>query len=282
MTQTTNYELNIVEGNDVVNPLVQTNPNFTKIDEVMKANEDKTVATVTEVKSGTNHAITRSNDANMFRFVATSDYRTGDTFSVDGVTVTASLSDGSIPKDRAFVIGTSVVCILDGTRLTLVNCDTANPVDAEDVVYDNSDSTLEATNVNSAIDELDAKKKNVQTPVTDPTIDGVANAFISTITQNTNGEISAEKKRIVEDYHIPVGDSVTIQIGGGKKYLLIATGFTACMVLGFTESSGTHHNYTVYNNPTTPITVVNSIAGQISIHNPTQFGQLHVYIMWLP
>lgn len=134
MTQTTNYELNIVEGTDVVNPLVQTNPNFQRIDEVMKANEIRGVATATEVKSGTNHAITRNVANAVFRFVATSDFRTGDTFSVDGTTVTATLSDGSLPKDRAFVVGTSVICILDGIRLTFVNCESSPvEVDADNV-----------------------------------------------------------------------------------------------------------------------------------------------------
>lgn len=160
MTQTTNYNLNIVEGTDVVNPLVQVNPNFQTIDQVMKANEDKTVATATEVKSGTNHAITTVNDANMFRFVATSDFRTGDTFSVDGTTVTATLSSGELPKDRAFVVGTSVVCILDGTRLTLVNCEATIPaVSSDDVTFDPTGTNLTETNVEDVIKEVNNKTK---------------------------------------------------------------------------------------------------------------------------
>ena len=168
MTQTTNYDLNIVEGSDVVNPLVQTNPNFTKIDEVMKANEIRGIATSTEVKSGTNHAITRNVANAVFRFVATSDFRTGDTFSVDGTTVTATLVDGTLPKDRAFVVGTSVLCILDGIRLTFVNCESSpTDINASDVNYDNTESGLDGTKVQSAIDEIaeiiDIIKSNIDT-----------------------------------------------------------------------------------------------------------------------
>lgn len=167
MTQTTNYGLNIVEGSDVVNPLVQTNPNFETIDTTMKANEDKTVGTATEVKSGTVHAISRAKtNVNVFRFVATSDYRTGDTFTVDGNAVTATLVDGSNPKDRAFVIGTSVMCVLDGIRLTFVNCEGApSNIDAINVDYDNSVSGLTATTAQGAIDELHGADVSMQTDI---------------------------------------------------------------------------------------------------------------------
>ena len=33
MTTTTYYDLNIVEGTDIVNPLIVDNPNYEKIDE---------------------------------------------------------------------------------------------------------------------------------------------------------------------------------------------------------------------------------------------------------
>ena len=38
MTTTTYYNLNIVEGTDVVNPLIVDNPNYEKIDEAMHNN----------------------------------------------------------------------------------------------------------------------------------------------------------------------------------------------------------------------------------------------------
>ena len=152
MTQTDNYELIIVEGTDVVNPLTQFNPNFRKIDEVMKANADAGIGVALEVKSGINHAITITGDTAVFRFVATADYITGDTFSVNGDTVTVRCIDGSVPKNKAYVINQNVLCILTGTLLTLIGA--INEINGVDVIYDNTTSGLTAEDVQSAIDEL--------------------------------------------------------------------------------------------------------------------------------
>ena len=153
MQYTANYNLNVPEGTDIVNPLVQDNPNWTAIDTAMYANKLRTIGTATEVTTGTVHALTRAdNDIPVFRFVATSDYNTGDTFTVDGVSVTALLPNGTLPKNKAYVINASVLAILDGTRMTLVGID--GNINAADVIYDNTSSGLTATDVNAAIDEL--------------------------------------------------------------------------------------------------------------------------------
>lgn len=153
MQYTTHYNLNLPEGTDIVNPLVQDNPNYTAIDTALYNNKLRVIGSASEVKSGTVHAITRSDtDINIFRFVATSNYVTGDTFTVDGTSVTAVLPDGTNPKNGAFVINASVLCILDGARLSLVGIE--GSVEASDVEYDNSNSGLSANNVNSAIDEV--------------------------------------------------------------------------------------------------------------------------------
>ena len=73
MRKTTNYELNLVEGSDIVNPLVQDVPNYERIDGEMFKNASNGVPLATELLSGTVHALTRENpNASMFRFVATS------------------------------------------------------------------------------------------------------------------------------------------------------------------------------------------------------------------
>lgn len=156
MQYTTHYNLNLPEGTDIVNPLVQDNPNYTAIDTALYNNKLRVIGSASEVKSGTVHAITRSDtDINVFRFVATSNYATGDTFTVDGVSVTAVLPDGTNPKNGAFVINASVLCILDGTRLALVGLE--GEVEASTVSYDNTNSGLNATEVQSAIDEINDK-----------------------------------------------------------------------------------------------------------------------------
>lgn len=153
MQYTPHYNLNLPEGTDIVNPLVQDNPNYTAIDTAMYANKLRVIGTATEIASGTVHALTRSDtDIDAFKFVATVDFNTGDTFTVDGVSVTARRPDGATMKNKAYVINSTVLCILDGTILNFIGVD--GVVSASDVTYDNTSSGLVATDVNDAIDEV--------------------------------------------------------------------------------------------------------------------------------
>ena len=154
MTNTTNYNFNICEGTDVVNPLVQNFPNWTNLDSILKSIEDSTVVRATCITSGTVHAVTYTNtDASVFRFTATGDWTTGDTMTVNGVSVSVYLPDGTAPQTGAFVINTEVLAIIQGTRVTLYTTGITS-LDASDVVYDNAVSGLTATDVQNAIDEL--------------------------------------------------------------------------------------------------------------------------------
>lgn len=120
MRNTTHYNLNIVEGTDIVNPLVVDNPNYEAIDEAMWNNAVAGIPLATELKGGTIHAITRSNrEASMFRFVATSDFVAGETFTVDGVQVTAYTTNSVPLATNAYRIGASVIGCLVDTVLTL-------------------------------------------------------------------------------------------------------------------------------------------------------------------
>ena len=120
MTYTTNYNLNIVEGTDIVNPLTQFNPNFNSIDGIMKNNADAAVTPATCIKSGTVHTITRTNTgAEMFVFTATGDWNTGDTMTVDGVTVTPVLPDGTALLNGSYLINAEVLCSIKGTKVTV-------------------------------------------------------------------------------------------------------------------------------------------------------------------
>lgn len=174
MQNTSNYNLNLVEGTDLVNPPIQFNPNFQTIDAAMFANKEKTVGTASEVVTGTVHAIVRANqDADVFRFTATGNWVSGDTMTVDGSAVTVHLSDGTAPLDGAYVIGAEVVAVLNGTLVTLLTSSkaidpgvtsfnsrsgavtpAASDYDASMIDYDNTLSSLTSTDVQSAIDEL--------------------------------------------------------------------------------------------------------------------------------
>ena len=121
MQYTSNYNLMLPEGTDVVNLLTQLNPNINTIDAAMFANKQMAVGRATELTVGTVHGITRANtDSPIFSFTATSNWTTGDNMTVDGVTVTVLMSDGQTPKTGAYVINTEVIGIISGTRVTLL------------------------------------------------------------------------------------------------------------------------------------------------------------------
>lgn len=121
MQTTSNYDLQIYEGADIFNPLIVENQNMEAIDAAMYENSITCVGTATELKSGTVHALTRTDhpECPVFRFVATSKYELGDTFTVDTIQVTALLTDGTPLSEGAYVIGANVLCCLTGTTLTM-------------------------------------------------------------------------------------------------------------------------------------------------------------------
>lgn len=155
MTTTPNYSFTIAEGTDTVNLLTQSYPNFTSLDSILKTIEETGITTSVATKVGTVFQIVRTNtDLAVMRFVATANYAAGDTFTVDGVSVTATGMNGAALPAGAFVINQSVECILNGTVLTVVGVGGISSVDASDVTYDNTVSGLTASDVQDAIDEL--------------------------------------------------------------------------------------------------------------------------------
>ena len=151
MTNTPNYNLLLAEGTDLVNYLTQTNPNFSNLDTIIKGVSDLTVTPATEVTTGTAHAISKTlADATVIKFTATSNWQTGDTMTLDGSPVTPLKTDGTTLKTGDYLIGSAVLMIQDGTRLTVL---VASSPDAGDINYDNTVSGLTANKVQGAIDE---------------------------------------------------------------------------------------------------------------------------------
>lgn len=123
MNQTTNYELSLYEGTDLFNPLTVENVNFNDLDSIIKAISNRAFSAATELLTGTVHAITRADsDCAAFIFPATANFTAGETFTVDGVQVTALLPSGTTLPTGAYVIGSNVLCVLNGTLMT-VYCD---------------------------------------------------------------------------------------------------------------------------------------------------------------
>lgn len=120
MRNSTYYDLKLVEGTDIVNPLTTEVPNLIKIDEAMHENAIAGVTLATELTNGTVHALLRENtDCAVIRFIATSEWKAGDSVTVDGLPVTALLPSGETLPDGAYVINANVLCILTGTNLTV-------------------------------------------------------------------------------------------------------------------------------------------------------------------
>ena len=227
MQYTTNYNLITVEGTDVVNPLVQMNPNFTDIDSIMKDNADATVARATCTKTGTNHAVTTTNsDAAMQRFTATGNWETGDTMTIDGVSVSVYLPDGTAPQTGCFVINSEVIIAINGTRVTLY-CAPALSQSASDISYDNTLSGLSASDVQDAIDELAAMPKGMNclaVVTTDPgcTVTIVKGGTTITATEVSSGvyEASFDEYGTWQVNNVTLGYSRNFTVDAVKVYNL--------------------------------------------------------------
>ena len=156
MSLTPNYSFIIPTGSDAVNLLTQCYPNFTSLDSILKPIQESGVTVATDTKVGTTHQLVRTDSScNMFRFIATGNFLTGDTFTVDGTPVTATAMDGTSLPNGAFVINQSVVCVLNNLVLTvLIAGKETSSLPASAVTYDNTVSGLTATNAQDAIDEV--------------------------------------------------------------------------------------------------------------------------------
>ena len=160
MTNTPNFNFTIAEGTDTVNLLTQLYPNFTSLDTILQAIKESGTTTAVTTKVGTVHQIVRNvADCNVIRWVATANYAAGDTFTVDGNAVTATAMDGTALPGGAFVINQSVLAILNSGVLTIVGVPGVSSIAASAVTYDNTGSGLSATDVQDAIDEVDAEAK---------------------------------------------------------------------------------------------------------------------------
>lgn len=130
-TTTTHFNLKKPTGDDLYNHLTIDNPNMDAIDKGMYDNQQAAICTATHSKVGTVQTLTRQGGKSpMFRFVATAAFAAGDTFTVDGQAVTATLPDGSGLSAGAFVINSNVLACLVGTQMTVYTVAGAGSLDA--------------------------------------------------------------------------------------------------------------------------------------------------------
>ena len=154
---TTNYGFTVCTGNDLVNPLTQIFPNFTSLDTILRNIANTGITTATEVKTGTVHALTRADTAvSMIRFQAVSRFDSGDTFTVDGVSVTATLPDGETMPDGGYIIGSMVLCELRDTQLTIYTSDSIANVNAAFNIGNTDISAIGDGSIKGAISTINA------------------------------------------------------------------------------------------------------------------------------
>lgn len=204
MQYTPNFNFMVAEGTDTVNLLTQCYPNFTSLDTILQAIKESGTTTAVTTKVGTVHQIVRTvADCNVIRWVATANYAAGDTFTVDGVSVTATAMDGTALPAGAFVINQSVLAILNSGVLTIVGVPGVSSVAASAVTYDNTGSGLVATDAQDAIDEVASDVSDLKTSVnTELTASLSAGATSVTF---TNAAITATAKLLLffDDIFIP-------------------------------------------------------------------------------
>lgn len=221
MTTTPNYGFKIAEGTDTVNLLTQSYPNFTDLDSILKSIELTGITSSVATKAGTVFNIVRTNtDLNVLKFVATANYASGDTFTVDGVSVTATAVDGTALPGGAFVINQTVMALLNGTVLTVLVGGGSVQVDAADVDYDNSGSGLTATDVQAAIDEVlgDIPTGFAASAIT---YDNTGSGLTATDAQDAIDELADKGKWTL------VGTGDTIAVPATYNELKIALTYTA-------------------------------------------------------
>lgn len=133
-TQTTHYGFNKPEGTDLVNPLVDTNPNWDDLDAVLHEFNERSIANCTEVVSLGVHTISRlDTTAKFLKWIATANFTAGDTFTVDGLPVAAATPAGAALATNAYVTGSVVLACLnaDNTAMTIFVSGTNVATDSE-------------------------------------------------------------------------------------------------------------------------------------------------------
>lgn len=187
MNQTTNYNLSLYEGTDLFNPLTVENVNFNDLDTIIKGVSDCATSGATELLTGTVHAITRNDsDRDIFVFPATANYTAGETFTVDGVQVTALLPSGTTLPTGAYVIGSNVLCVLNGTLMT-VYCDAgadAQTLQGHAASYFATDSDLD--NLTTTVGNISTKVGSAVLTTTAPDCSGAINELNSNLVGLTN------------------------------------------------------------------------------------------------
>lgn len=188
MRTTDNVGLKLYEGTDLFNPLVVENPNCETLDEVIKAISDQAVGSATELVTGTVHALTRGlddGDRDVFIFTATSNFAAGDTFTLDGVQMSALTVAGTQLSSNCYIIGSSVLVHKRDTLLTFYVSETTAK-DAEKLGGELPSYYATKTGLDAVVADISALATKIGTAVLTtqaPDLSGAVNELNTHLTQ---------------------------------------------------------------------------------------------------
>ena len=223
MQKSTYYNLNLVEGTDTVNPLITDVPNYEVIDEQMHNNSIAGITLAVEVGNANVHSLTRANtECSAIRFVATTNWKAGDTATVDGVPVTVLLPNGEVPPTNAYVSNANVFGVLTGSLLTIYVAPAVSN-SANDITYGDSNvaaaldaQTLKQTETDTAIGVIDTRITGLEASI------GTYKQLSGTISLSTGSVITMEKDGFLFWNVFASGHSFSAVIGlnGQGQYII--------------------------------------------------------------
>lgn len=228
-TQTTYYEFNKPEGTDLVNPLVDTNPNWDALDADLHEFNERSISNCTEIVTLGVHAISRLDTTSKFlKWIATANFTAGETFTVDGLAVAASTPSGATLATGAYVTGSVVLACLnaDNTAMTIFVSGTNVATDSERLGGELPSYYAKASDLEGAETDI----TNLQNQVGNTSIvgigDGTATGAIFSINEKVGNGMKCAKFGLLTDSSTGIVDISDLALSSADDYILIIDGFT--------------------------------------------------------
>lgn len=245
-TQTTYYNFNKPEGTDLVNPLVDTNPNWDALDADLHDFNERSIANCTEVTSLGVHAISRLDQtAKFLKWIATANFTAGDTFTVDGLVVAASTPAGGSLSTNAYVTGAVVLACLnsDNSAMTVYVAgtnvaDDSNRLGGELPAYYATDSDM-----NTAQNDI----TNLQNTIGNTSIVGIGDGTATGAISALNNDLTVNNLLSYVDLssYNSFSNRYTFQSNGYLEIYAGGGGNVSCRIFGANATADTDTHLTL-------------------------------------
>lgn len=241
-TQTTYFEFNKPSGADLVNPLVDTNPNWDKADAALHEQDERSIANATETVVLGVHAISRLNTSTKFiKWIATANFTAGDTFAVDGNVVAASTPSGANLETNAYVTGAVVFACLnaDDSAMTIFVSGTTIASDSERLGGELPSYYATAAAMGSAQTDIG----NIQALNGNTSIVGIGDGTLTGAASALNTGLSAVNTIIADRGVMELLDNSSSTVSSTKNVTLSDSidNYKYLLITAKAASSGTNH-----------------------------------------